>query len=159
MNHRAVVQGIVIAAIAYLASIGLLRVHDYIGTFLYELSAYSGFFWGPFEKIIINLYWFAPGIIIGFKTDHAPVKSAAITGLWIGFFLSIYGMSGSNLETHDSMMVAAYIYRTICVMAEISFLFTLASSFGHILSIQRKLLTTGSKPLASLTRDGLKPAP
>ena len=143
MNHRAVAQGIVISAIAYTASIGLIRVHEHTGALLFELSAYSDLFWGPLERIINNLYWFAPGFIIGFKTQDAPVKSAAITGLWIGFFLSIYGMSTSDLETHDPMMVAAYIYRTICVMIEVSFLFTLSGAAGHILSNQRKLLTKG----------------
>ncbi|MFL1586355.1 hypothetical protein NKZ05_17900 [Stutzerimonas stutzeri] len=145
MESRVIITGIIVAAVSYAVSIGASELYSYATlTLFHDGTEFLAPLGGLLKNSINSLCWFMPGFFIGFTARKKPIKSAAMVGLIAGVLFFLIGMSiqGKQLHEFEFFYVALSFY--IARIVELIFLFTLAASFGVVVSEHRRALTRRS---------------
>ncbi|MGK9067188.1 hypothetical protein [Stutzerimonas chloritidismutans] len=150
MESRVIMTGIIIAAVSYAVSIRASELYSYATlTLFHDGTEFLAPLGGLLKNSINSIYWFIPGFFIGFTARS--IKSAAMVGLIAGVLFFLIGMSIQGKQLHELEFVYAALSFYIARIVELIFLFTLAASFGVVVSEHRRVLTRrSSRSLRSL---------
>ena len=127
MERNPVLLGLATAAIAYLI----------VKFFKFTLSSHIA---GFLLEAIYNLPWLAGGFIAGYKSKFAPLKNGAIAGALYGSFFCLIGIALVSTQTYDAQEKIAQLGIAVIAIMKFSFMFSLASAFGHVQKLPRAIL-------------------
>lgn len=91
-------------------------------------------------EAIYNLPWLAGGLVIGYKSKFFPLKNGAIAGALYGFVFCLIGIILVSTQTYGVQEKISQLGIAAIAILKLSFMFSLASAFGHVHKLPRAVL-------------------
>ena len=127
MERNPILLGLAAAAIAYI-------------TFEIFKVMLDGLLTGLVLDAFSNLPWLLGGFITGYKSKIYPLKNGAITGAFYGLILCLIAIALASAQTYGVQEKISQLGFAAVATLKLSFMFSLASAFGHVQKLPRAAL-------------------